>query len=79
MPFTEVLAGEGDSFGTAVLSFQEITAVEETGNRGVSLDRGESGYDGGSEAGWGGVGDASYFGCTTTCLSVRIVTLGLSP
>ena len=51
-PFTEVSAGEGDSFGTAVSSFQEVTAVEEVGNRGVSPDR-DSGYDGGSEVSWG--------------------------
>ena len=58
--FSKVLAGEGNSFGTAVSSFQEIAAVEEAGNRRVSPDRGESGYDGGSEASWGRVGDASY-------------------
>ena len=58
--FTEVSAGEGNSFGTAVLSFQEVTAIEEASNRGVSPDRGDSGYDGGSEAGWGQVGDAPY-------------------
>ena len=52
-PFTEVSAGEGNSFGTAVLSFQEITAVEEMGHRGVSPDRGDSGYDGSIEDSWG--------------------------
>ena len=61
-PFTEVSASEVHSFGTAVLTFQEVEAVEAAGNRGVPGDRGDSGYDGGSEAGWGGIGDASYFG-----------------
>ena len=62
MPFSEISASEGHSFGTAMSSFQEIEAVEEMGHRGVSADRGDSGYDGGSEAGWGGVGDVPYNG-----------------
>ena len=59
-PFSEVLSGEVHSFGTAVSSFQEVAAIETAGNRGVSVYRGDSGYDGGSENSWGGVGDASY-------------------
>ena len=61
-PFSEISASEGHSFGTAVLSFQEVKAVEAAGDRGFSPDRGDSGYDGSSEAGWGGVGDASFIG-----------------
>ena len=60
--FTEVLASEVHSFGTAVSTFQEIETVEAAGDRGIPGDRGDSGYDGGSEAGWGGIGDASHFG-----------------
>ena len=45
-----------------VLSFQEIMAIEEAGHRGVSSDRGDSGCNGGSEAGWGGVGGAPHNG-----------------
>ena len=63
-PFTEVSASEVHSFGTAVSSFQEVEAIEEVGHRGVSADRGDSGYDGGSEAGWGGIGDVSYNGAS---------------
>ena len=48
MPFTEVLGSEVHSFGTAVSSFQEVEAIEATGDRGVSEHRGDSGYDGGS-------------------------------
>ena len=59
-PFTKVLTGEVDSFGTAVSSFQEVEAVEEGHHCGVSSNRGGSGYDGGSEASWGGVEDAPY-------------------
>ena len=61
-PFTEVSGSEVHSFGTAVSSFQEVKAVEATGDRGVSEHRGDSGYDGSSEASWGGVGDAPYNG-----------------
>ena len=61
-PFSEVSASEGHSFGTAVLSFQEVEAVEEAGHRGVSRDRGDSGYNGGSEDSWGGVGVVPYNG-----------------
>ena len=63
-PFSEVSASEGHSFGTAVLSFQEVQAIEEAGDRGVSEYRGDSGYDGGSEAGWGGIGDVSHNGAS---------------
>ena len=62
MLFTEVLASEVHSFGTALSTFLEVVAVEEAGDRGVSPDRGDPGYDGSSEASWGGVGDAPYFG-----------------
>ena len=61
-PFSEVSASEGHSFGTAVSSFQEIEAVEVAGDRGVSEYRGDSGYDGGSEDSWGGVGDVPHKG-----------------
>ena len=61
-PFSEVSASEVNSFGTAVLSFQEVEAVEAAGDRGFSPDRGDPGYDGSSEAGWGGVGNALYIG-----------------
>ena len=60
MLFTKVLAGEDDSFGTVVSSFQEVMVVEEVGDRGVSPDRGDPGYDGGSETSWGRIGDPSY-------------------
>ena len=56
-PFTEVSAGEGDTFRTAVSSFHEVQAIEAEGDRGVFGDRGDAGYDGGSEDSWGGVGD----------------------
>ena len=61
-PFSEVSASEGNSFGTAVSSFQEIEAVEATGDRVVLGDRGDSGYDGSSEDSWGGVGDVPHNG-----------------
>ena len=63
-PFSEVSASEGHSFGTAVSSFQGVQAIEEAGDRGVSEYRGDSGYDGGSEAGWGEIGDVSYNGAS---------------
>ena len=50
------------SFGTAMSSFQEVETVETTGDRGVSEYRGDSGYDGGSEDSWGGVGDVPHKG-----------------
>ena len=61
-PFSEVSASEGHSFGTAMSSFQEVEAIEAAGDRGVSEYRGDSGYDGGSEGSWGGVGDVLYNG-----------------
>ena len=61
-PFSEISASEGNSFGTAVSSFQEIEATEATGDRVVFGDRGDSGYDGGSEGSWGGIGDVPHNG-----------------
>ena len=43
-------------------SFVEVQAIEEVGDQGVPEYRGDSGYDGGSEGGWGGVGDVPYNG-----------------
>ena len=61
-PFSEVSTSEGHSFGTAVSSFQEIETVEAAGDRGVSEYRGDSGYNGGSENSWGGIGDVPHNG-----------------
>ena len=69
-PFSEVSTSEGHSFGTAVSSFQAVEAVEAAGNRGISEYRGDSGYDGGSEDSWGGVGDVPHNG-TSQFVRVR--------
>ena len=71
-PFSEISASEGHSFGTAVSSFQEVEAVEAASDRVIFGDRGDSGYDGGSEDSWGGVGNVPHNG---TAQLVRVSEL----